>query len=257
MSPVRTAAIILALSVASASGQVPPVPASTTPGYRVRKCTVMKVPIGRLPNATGTVSLLLGKNGTPDTSSIAVLQVAGISVNGLRSAAVRRLSACQYDMGKSAPKASVGVVLELATNDTAIQVGVATPTGTPGPPLAMESAETSFATFPLPLDDSRIEERPRRLHCGDPTPGMVSMQQMQQMEEWFRTSTGTVVAEVLVAADGKPDHRVKVIRTSNPSATVNLVNWLVGCEFVPGRYRGIAVPAFMRDSIGLATTKRP
>lgn len=254
MTPARTAATILVLAVAPAIGQLPPSPATALIGYAVKRCIDPKVPIGRLPNANGTVSLLLGKDGRPDTLSIAVLQVAGISISGFRSAAVRRLSACQYEMGRSAPRTSVGVVLKLTTNDTAVQAGVATPTGTPGPPLAMEPFEISPDTFPLPLDDPRLEERPRRLHCGNPSPQLVPR---DRIVEWSSASMGSLLAEVLVASDGKPNHRVKVIWTSNPSATRNLVNWMVGCAFVPGRYRGIAVPAFVQDSLGLLATKRP
>lgn len=254
MSPARAAATILALSVASASGQLPPGPVATPSGYPVRKCIAPKVPIGRLPDATGTVSLLLGKDGRPDTSSIAVLQVAGISVSGFRSVVVRRLSGCQFEMGRSAQGAPAGVALELTTSDTGVQVSVATPTATPGPPLAPEPVEISLAGFPLPLDDPRIEERPRRLRCGDPAP---KLRTPQEIEEWFRTTMGSILTEVLVGPDGKLDHRVKLIWTSNPVATRNLVNWEVGCEFVPGRYRGIAVPVFVRDSLGLMATKRP
>ncbi len=254
MSPARIAVTTLVFFATAAAGQLPSSPASATIGYAVKKCTALKVPVGRLPHATGAVSLLLGKDGRPDTSSIAVLQVAGMSVSGFRSAAVRRLSACQYEMGRSTAKTPVGVVLELSTTDTAVQVGVATPTITPEPPLAMESLDIAYGAFPLALDDPRVEEGPRRLHCGDPTPGLVSR---QQIEEWFRNFTGMVVVEVLVAPDGTPDHRVKIIRSSNPSATRNLVNWLVSCEYVPGRYRGIAVAALLRDSIGVVTRKTP
>lgn len=254
MTPARTAVTILILAVAPAPGQLPSGPAKALIGYAVKKCIDPKVPIGRLPNATGTVSLVLGKDGRPDTLSIAVLQVAGISVSGFCSAAVRRLSACQYEIKGSAAKTLVGVVLTVTTNDTAVQAGVATPTGTPGFPLAMEPVEISRDSFPLPLDDPRLEERPRRLHCGNSSPRLVPR---DRIVEWSSASMGSLRAEVLVASDGKPNRRVKIIWTSNPPATRDLVNWMVGCEFVPGRYRGIAVPAFVLDSIGLVATKRP
>ncbi len=254
MASVRIAATILACFAASAAGQSPSGPPPSPIAYAIKKCTPPKVPIGRLPNAAGTVSLLLGKDGKPDTSSIAVVQVAEISVSGFRSVVVRRLSSCQFEMGRSPPGAPAGIVLEVTTSDTGVLVSVATPTTTARPPLAPEPVALSLASFPLPLDDPRLEERPRRLRCGDPAP---RLRTPQEIEEWFRTTMGSILTEVLVGPDGKPDHKVKLLWTSNPGATRNLVNWEVGCEFAPGRYRGMAVPAFLRDSLGLAMTKRP
>ena len=71
------------------------------------------------------------------------------------------------------------------------------------------------------------------------------------MEQWFRDNMGTIMAEVRVNADGKPDRRVRVISSDNSSATRSLVNLLLICKFVPGRYFGVPVPGLTMERMGI------
>jgi hypothetical protein len=93
-------ATLICLLVGPASGQTPIDGSPSGALYPVDKCGDPKVPIGVVPQGAGTVSCRLGKDGTPDTASIAVHKVLGLSVAGFRSVAVRALSPCRFDVGR-------------------------------------------------------------------------------------------------------------------------------------------------------------
>ncbi len=56
-----------------------------TPSYSLRKCDPPKEEIGILPRISGQLFYLIGKDGKPDTASIKILKVSGISAAGFRS----------------------------------------------------------------------------------------------------------------------------------------------------------------------------
>lgn len=243
-------------------------------GYSVKKCDDPKVPIGVLPKGFGTVSYLLGKDGKPDTASIAVLKVFGLSVAGFHSVASRELNGCRHDMGNVAPNATVSVVQEIRFADSSsIDVGVATASPAPGTPLAVEPLGFPKDSFPMPIDDRRIEERPRRLSCKPPqlpqirvsasgTSRADAQAQMQSqvrtaMEQWNDFNAGTLIGQVRVGIDGKPGTQIRVIEVSNPSAAQNLAELIGGCRFVPGRYHGVLVPALVETKIGIVAGRVP
>jgi hypothetical protein len=236
-------------------------------GYPIKKCDDPKAPIGTLPKGFGQVSYLLGKDGKPDTTSIAVLKVVGLSAAGFKSVAARELSACRLDMGKPEPTATVNVMSEITFGDASpLQVGDATPLSTPGTALAIEPMKMPKDSFPLPINDRRIEEQPRRVSCAGPKAplpqritarGATAAQAQQDAMDQIRISQqqqasqygGTLVAQVLVGIDGKPGSQVRVIEVSNPMATQNLAELIGGCRFAPGRIQGIAVPAYTETKV--------
>jgi hypothetical protein len=266
------AAICLALS--PASGQTPSEGAPSGALYPVNTCDDPKVPIGVLPKGFGTVSYRLAKDGKPDTASIVVLKAFGLSVAGFRSVAVRALSACRFEMGKLELRAPAVVVEEIHFADsTAIDLGLATASPAPGPPLAVETLGLPQDSFPMPIADRRIEERPRRLSCKPPqslpfrvsasgtSRADVQTQAQTQLriahDQWNQVNAGTLVGQLRVGADGKPGNQVKVIEVSNSVAAQNLAELIGGCRFVPGRYRGILVPAMVETTIGVAPISGP
>src|ERR1700704_6313162 len=89
-------AAVVCVGGTPASGQT----ASAGGGYAVKKCDDPKVPIGMLSKGLGTIWFRLGKDGKPDTASISVLHVIGLSAVGMRSVAARQLSACRFHMRK-------------------------------------------------------------------------------------------------------------------------------------------------------------
>ena len=76
--------------------------APTVASFAVKKCDEPKVPIGMLRTAAGTVTFRLAKVGKPDTTSLAVVKVLGLSVAGFKSAVPWQLSACRFEMGSVA-----------------------------------------------------------------------------------------------------------------------------------------------------------
>jgi hypothetical protein len=246
----------------SADAQSPP-PA----GYPVKKCDEPKAPIGMLPKGFGQISYMVGKDGKPDTASIAVLKVIGLSPAGFKSVAARVLSACRLDMGKPDPSGSVGVMSEVTFSEAMpVQVSTATPLSAPGTALALESIKIPKDSLPLPINDRRIEERPLRLSCAGPRQqapqritgrGASAAQAQQDAAEQIKTAqqqqsalnSGTLLAQVLVGIDGKPGSQIRVIEVSNPMATQNLAELIGGCRFAPGRILGVAVPAYIETKV--------
>jgi hypothetical protein len=78
----------------------------------LKKCDDPKVPIGVLPSGNSVIWYRLGRDGKPDTSGMGVVQVLGMSVAGVRSVAVRLLSACRFDV-KKGDSLSAGLLTEL------------------------------------------------------------------------------------------------------------------------------------------------
>lgn len=237
--------------------------ASSQSGITLRKCDEPKAPIGMLPKGFGSVSYQLGKDGKPDTTSLAVLKVIGLSAPAFRSVAARELSVCRFDMGKPEPSKNVTVVSEVTFSDSMrVEIGTTIPTAESGNPMSLSVSPLPKESLPLAADDRRIEEHPRRLQCKPPPPPRIisvtgrgssaasaqadaQSQAQQQMQQWAQTHSGVLVAEILVGTDGKPGSQVRVISVSNPMAAENLAELIGGCRFAPGRVNGVAVPAYM------------
>jgi len=229
--------------------------------YAIKKCDEPKVPIGALPEGTGTISYLMGKDGRPDTATIAVLKVSGFSVAGFRSVMARRLAACRFSGGTGS--AAVTVVSEIAQLDSmTLQVASTTASAPAGAPLTIEGLGIPLDSFPLPLHDRRIEERPLRLSCNaarTPPPvaisgrGATRAQAVQDAQDQMRMvqlqqSTkygGTLVAEVRVGIDGKPGPQVRVIEVTNRLAVQTLADIIATCRFAPARIRGVPIPSYL------------
>jgi hypothetical protein len=244
-----------------APSQVPPAAGGTQ--YAVKKCDEPNVPIGWLPKVAGQVTYLLGKDGRPDTATVAVVTLSGMSVAGFRSVAKRQLSVCRFDIGTAGLTAAVRVVEEIGGDSATVTALGATPATEPGTTLAIESFDISKDSFPLPIDDRRIDERPRRLSCPYPqrprgsisSAGAARADAQAQaplrlaMTTYDELSAGTLVAQVRVGVDGRPGTQVRVISVSNPSAAQNLAELIGGCRFVPARYHGVLVAAFVETTI--------
>jgi hypothetical protein len=256
-TPMKTRII---LAVATTACAVIPA-AGQSAQYAIKKCDELKVPIGALPEGSGTVSYLISKDGRPDTSSIAVLEVSGLSAAAFRSVMARRLAACRFSGGRAG--ASSTVVSEIAQLDSmTLQVASTTASSPTSQPLPLETLSIPLDSFPLPLNDRRIEERPLRLSCNaarTPPPIMISgrgatrAQAMQDAQDQMRMAQlqqstkygGTLVAEVRVGIDGKPGPQVRVIEATNRMAVQALADIIATCRFAPARIRGVAVPSYL------------
>lgn len=253
------AALIIAVLGASLSAPLAGQAAINAPtpsdSVAVRECVAPKVPIGMLSPASGTIQFVLRKDGKPDTTAVEVTNVSGISAAGLRSVAVRTLSGCRFESGEAVGSGVRRVTATVRLDGMSPVVGAAYLSPSPEAGLAILPLDIPLDSFPLAIDDARLEERPRRLRCADPPlpPGGTRQQLTEQLRAWREVWAGRLAAKATIGVDGRPDRRVMVISTSNPVATQNLVNLLLGCVYVAGRYHGIPVPAFVRDSIGVVS----
>jgi hypothetical protein len=230
----------------------------------VKKCDDPKIPIGRLPKAIGTVTFRLTKDGHPDTASLAVVKVLGLSVAGFKSAAARQLSACRLDADKIGATSLVSASITI--DSFAVSVAAAEWISDPATPLAVEHFDLPHDTMPFALGDARLEERPRPLSCtvqmkgptvihasGASRAEAVADAQNQARianEQYNATNAGLLVAVVRVAVDGKPGSQLRVVELTNPAAGQNLGDRIGSCRYVPGRVLGVVVPAFLQVTMG-------
>jgi hypothetical protein len=256
-------AATICLPLASLAGQAQ---STQIQSFPVKKCDDPKVPIGILPRGIGRVSYLVGKDGKPDTTSIAVLKVIGLSPAAFRSVAARTLSVCHLDVSPT-PGTSLSVTSEITFADSSVvQVGVTPLSSDAATPLAIEAAHIPKDSFPLAIDDRRVEEHPRRLACkGAPPPPPIRVtgrganvaQAQRDAQDQVRTTVqqynaaygGVLVAVVRVDVDGKPGTQVKVISITNPMAAQSLAEQIGGCRFAPGRVAGVIVPAYIQVTV--------
>jgi hypothetical protein len=261
------ATALICLCVAAASSQAP--------SYAVKKCDAPKEEAGVLPRISGQAFYRLAKDGKPDTASIQVLRVFGISAAGFRSVVARRLSTCRFDVEKAALNAPAGVMSEIMADTTWFAVAIATPWITPAAPLAIEPLGLPKDSFPMRGDDRRIEERPRQISCKEATAlppqshrttsmatttaaiAQAQATQRTETDQWNVAHAGTLVAEVRVGIDGKPGSAVRVISVTNAFATTSLAELIGGCRYVPGRYHGVLVPSFIQTTITVQPAKVP
>jgi len=252
------ACLMLTATAASAQG------AAGGP-FVMKGCDDPKVPIGMLPKAGGTVSFKLSKDGKPDPETIAVTKVLGMSVAGFKSAAVRQLGACHFDVPKGALNSPATVTSDVTTAGNQVTFSSATIVEA-GTPLPVEPFTLPRDTMPFAAEDRRVEEKPRRLGCTQQVkaPTVIhatgssaaaaqqdARQQAQVMDEQFRAShAGKLTAVMRVGADGKPGSQIRVIEITNPPALQNLGDYLGSCRFAPGRILGQAVPTLFETSVG-------
>ena len=261
--------VLLGLATASASAGMPVLPPPwATQAQEVRR-TLESADRDAAQGGSRVVSATWSASDaqSPDTASIAVLKVVGMSPAGFKSVAARVLSACRLDLGKPDPTAAVGVMSEVTFSEaTPVQVGTATPLSAPATALVLEQIKIPKDSLPLPINDRRIEERPLRLSCAGPrqqaptritgrgsNPAQAQQDAMDQIrtaqQQQAATNGGTLVAQVVVGIDGKPGSQVRVITVSNPMATQNLAELIGGCRFAPGRILGVAVPAYIETKV--------
>jgi hypothetical protein len=249
------------------------------PSYSLSKCDPPREQLGILPRISGQLFFLLGKDGKPDTASIKVLKVLGISAAGFRSVGARQLSSCRFEMEKAGLTAPTGVMSEVTADSTSVTLGAATRWITPAAPLAIEPLGLPKDSFPMRIDDRRIEERPRQLGCKEstaqpPTPraqsGPISTSatspaaiaqaqsvQRAEIDRWNTEHAGSLVAEVRASIDGKPGSEIHVISVTNGLATTSLAEQIGGCRYVPGRYHGIPIPSFVVTTITVQPARTP
>jgi hypothetical protein len=240
----------------------------------LKKCDDPKVPIGGLPTGNAVIWYRVGRDGKPDTAGMGVVQVLGMSVAGVRSVAVRLLSACRYDVKKD-DSLSAGLLTELRFDTAHVALGS---TNHADSPATLRTPET----FSLPRDsvfpsgDRRVEEKPRPLKCppaprppdfqaSGPIRGATQGQAQAafradigpQVDNWNRMNAGQLQAEFVVNPDGKLDGKIQVVQVTNPSATATLSEMINGCTWIPGRALGVAVPMRARMWVGRAALQRP
>lgn len=240
-------ALLLALSaVRSAAAQ----------SYGIGRCHPSPEGIGAV-SAEGAVRYTLDAQGIPDTGSVSVLGAARISVAGYRSAVVRLLSGCRMQHGDTPVAVTQGIRFDAG----GAHLTPALPaTGTES---ALAITAPAPVTGPLDARDSIIEERPSWITCDRPPrtrpvtasgPSAVADQNM--FASASSANSGTITAALLIGSDGRVvKDSLKLVSTTNPANSSNLMRSLASCRFAPARIGGIPITTRVAASITVGETR--
>lgn len=208
-------------------------------------------PTGRV-EATGVVGYRLAPDGRPDTASIGVTEIEFMSVAGFRSAVARHLSSCRMTLPFGYQGDTIPVLQEVSLRETGFGPSPARrldslPTG-----MAVEPVSLPTESFPMPLDDIRVEERPwEKMGCRPqgldrPTGERYRTREaaMRAGAEWSRRNAGTVVLLVTVDVDGTVvPGSDSLVSSDNPVSANAMIASMMQCRYQPARIGGVPVPA--------------
>ncbi|MEO8636882.1 MAG: hypothetical protein ABI587_16520 [Gemmatimonadales bacterium] len=221
-------------------------------GYPPRKCEAPKVPVGYL-TGDGILQYRMSVDGRPDTTTLSVVRVNGISAAGFRSAAARLLSNCRMDLSLTPHPAEPFLVHQpLQVDSASVSLAPASPAQDSYPPVS-ETLPFVMTAIPLELTDPRLEEQPRTLTCQPPLlPGRTrertstSQQQADSAAtDYARRLRGRLRARIIVLPDGRVDaDQIQVLESTNPDLKASLLASIASCQFAPGRSGGIPVAAY-------------
>lgn len=238
-------------------------------GVTFDRCDTPRVPLGVLAGE-GRVRYRVLENGHPDTASVEVLAVRGLSVGGYRSAVVRVLADCRMKRLHDAPD---GVRVSQAIAFVRNRANTITQLTPPGP--------VDPADIPLPggprlvrggdaaaLDDSLVEEHPRPLSCNDALPSAGSSppsgpfrseaEANAAFADWARLHNGRARLLVVVGIDGQVARdQVSVVDSDNPTVTNDMIKGVAGCHYAPGRIGGEPVPTRVVQGRGVEYRTEP
>ena len=204
----------------------------------LKKCSDPKVPIG-LVHGSGELRFDISAKGKPDTSTIEVLSVTGISPAGLRSAVGRQLSACEFNT-KDAHLTGVTRVRQGWSFEgprTRFGGAIKSDTGT-----AMALTPMTPPADPVPDSSAVLEEHPRWLSCrSNAQPGTPDAGGSADV------SAGTSVwVQFVVDSTGKVvPSTVHAVESNDLVASNTAVQDYTGCRYVPGRIGGAPVQTVM------------
>lgn len=208
-------------------------PLAPAVGYAQLNCTTSKVPIGIVQ---GRALIEYGlRDGRPDTASISVVAVEGLSARGARSVLVRQLSSCELS---KPPVELRRIRQEFAFLGARMRFGtlVAADSVTPG---LVESTPEYEAGRVFERGD--VEELPRVLRC----PALPRASQQPN------DIGGDIRAEFVVLATGRVDPSTIVIESGAPALRSRATEAFARCRYVPARRDGVPVAVKVREDARL------
>ncbi|MEP7325642.1 MAG: hypothetical protein ABI836_06830 [Gemmatimonadota bacterium] len=211
---------------------------------------------------SGHIAYHLESNGRPDTTSVIVLNTAGISPGALRSGARRILSGCRYET-RDLPSPRPALLAQAIMFASA---GAHLAPSRPASPDTLQAMEIGAIAMPelAGVDDPALEERPRVVECRSdhaPTPPEPPMVYRDRNEARAAATaraereSGNLRARVTVGPDGRVvPGSIAVLETSNQDAIFDLKRMVEGCRYAPGRIGGVPVAAEVIARVGIQVT---
>ena len=231
--------------------------------FPVKNCDSPKEPLGVI-RAQGQVAYVMKKDGRVDTGTVRVVSLRGIGARGLRSAAVRQLAGCRFDRSSDTSTAEVVVVDALGFDSATIIVTPATVVAPTIVTLPLEGPPKVPDT-PVDVNDSTLEERPRRLACDRQAdvPEFTGFFRTRQDRDaafaaWQRQNSGVLKANIVINAEGRVMLDATTVTSStNPAMNGILVGVLASCRYVPGRIAGVPISTTLATRTGIGAPSGP
>lgn len=187
---------------------------------RLRFCDRAALRLGYI-DAVGQILYRIPLSGRPDTASIQVVSVSGVSAEGLRSAAGRYLATCRFDAARTRHGPAPALVRQRLTfTSRKLQIAFVPPADLPAehPDSAAPEVWSVFA--------ASLDELPRPLACRFP-----------------RLPSGRIQLGFVVDSSGRCDPAtVRVLQATPEALRARASKIASACRFVPGRVRGTTVP---------------
>lgn len=186
---------------------------------KLRFCDTRGMRFGYI-DAEGEVTYVIPLTGRPDTSSVKVVSVQRISAASLRSAAIRYLGGCRFDVAKTRSGPAPALVRQrLQFNSRLIQRAFVRPLD-PGPAHPDSTDPGLWDVFADGLDEI---PRPEMCRTADIEPGKIKIR-------------------FVVDTTGKPDPATVEVLAAEPVTLGKRATQLATtCRFAPGRADGVPV----------------
>jgi hypothetical protein len=186
---------------------------------KLRFCDRSEMRLGYL-DAEGEVTYVIPLSGRPDTSSIHVVSVERVAEASLRSAALRYLSTCRFDVARTRSGPAPALVRQrLKFSSRRIQRAYVPPTA----PVPAHPDSTDPGLWDVFA--SELDELPRPEMCRPPD-----------------VDPGRIQIRFVVDTAGAPDPAsVEVVAASPAKLGERAVKLATACRFAPGRAAGVPV----------------
>ena len=218
----------------------------------IQSCKRPLAPLGQM-EARADVAFYLDREGRIPPDSIRIVSAFGASDAGVLSYLQRLLPPCRIRLGRALRRdsgiwfaQSIDLASANAPRDSALRALA-------GPPAVVRDQTPALApTEPLPLADSRIEERPRVVACDRP-PRLSETVKMpasrvNQAAATQSLPSGRVRMRYVVAADGGVQQgSVRILEIQGADYARQAQAHMATCRFAPARVRGRPVAVIVES----------
>jgi hypothetical protein len=214
---------------------------------RLKRCSTDTSLTGVL-KGKGIGMVVVDSAGQPLLTTVQMIEIEEVSVQAVRSFAIRALRTCTFEPALTDARPSTawaGFKVSSSRTGLALVSRERLPTS---PPVALKFDQ------PIPVDttvvylqdDSLMEELPRQVQCFEGTSrGSFNRSPERTPEEVFSSihaGDGRAEVSYIVRANGSVDlESLSILTTDNWNLAESFLGRIANCQFAPGRIQGQAV----------------